>query len=163
MSDAAMTGTVSENVPGTVEPPPIAMLLPLLQLVLAGLSLLFHLGISFLLAMVYPLRIIWSIMHALLSPITTVVKIILDVVLFAPFSIICTVAVALYPVYVFCAVACIIGAAIGIFGHYISTAILSVLARSKYFIRPPNPPPAVPLSGPQAMLRKRKRRSVRLQ
>ena len=162
MSATTMTGTV-ETVPHTAEPPPIAMLLPLLQSALTGSSLLFRLGVRLLLAMVYPLHIIWSIIHALLLPITIVVKTGLDVVLFTPFSIIRMVAVALYPVYVFCAVACIFGAAVGVFGHYISTAILSVIARSKYFTLPPSPPPpAVLPPTPQATLRKRKRKSVRL-
>lgn len=158
MSATTMTGTV-ENVPPAAGPPPIAMLLPLLRSALTGSSLLFRLGIRLLLAMAYPLHIIWSTLHALFSPITIAIKIALDVVLFTPFSIIRMVGVALYPVYVFCAVACIFGAIVGMFGHYISTAILSVLARSKYFARPPSPPP----SSPQATLRKRKRRSVRLQ
>ncbi|KAF8553834.1 hypothetical protein OG21DRAFT_1177699 [Imleria badia] len=162
MSATTMTGTV-ENVPQTGEPPPIAMLLPLLQSALTGSSLFVRLGVRLLLAMVYPLRIIWSIIHALLLPIIITLKIALDIVLFTPFSIIRTVAVAFYPVYVFCAVACIFGATVGIFGHYISTTILSVLAQSKYFTRPPSPPPTVPPSGPQAMLRKRKRKSVRVQ
>jgi len=162
MSATTMTGAV-ENVPPAAEPPPIAMLLPLLQSALTGSSLLFRLGIRLLLAMAYPLRIIWSILHALFSPIIIVIKIALDIVLFTPFSIIRMVAVALYPVYVFCAVACIFGAVVGIFGHYISTAILSVLAQSKYFTRPPSPPPSAPPSSPQATLRKRKRKSVRLQ
>lgn len=161
MSAAIMTGTV-ENVPPTVEPP-IATLLPLLQLVLAGLSLLFRLGIRLLLTMVYPLHTIWSIIHAILSPIFIVVKITFAIALFTPFSIIRMVAVALYPVYVFCAVACIIGATVGVFGHYITTAILNVLARSKYFTRPSSFPPAARPSTPQATLRKRKRKSVRLQ
>ncbi|KAH0833908.1 hypothetical protein J3R83DRAFT_11092 [Lanmaoa asiatica] len=157
-----MSGTV-ENVTSTGELPPIAMLLPLLQPVLAGSSLLFRLGVRFLLTMVSPLRIVWSIIHALLSPIIIVVKIMLDIVLFTPISIIRMFAVALYPVYVFCAVACIIGATVGMFGHYISTAILTILARSKYFARPPISPPAASPSSSQAMLRKRKRKSVRLQ
>lgn len=162
MSATTMTGTV-ENVPSTAEPPPIATLLPLLQLVLAGLSLFFRLGIRFLLTTVYPLHIIWSIIHALLSPVFIVFKITFAIALFTPFSILRTVAVALYPLYVFCAVACIIGATVGIFGHYMSTAILSVLARSKYFTRPSSSPPAARPSTPQATLRKRKRKSVRLQ
>lgn len=162
MSTATMTGAV-ENVPPMAEPPPIATLLPLLHLVVAGSSLLFRLAVRFLLAMVYPLRIIWSIVHALLSPIFVVVKITFAIVLSTPFSIIRMVAVTLYPVYVFCAVACITGAAVGILGHYISTAILRALAQSKYFTRSPSPPHAARPSSPQAMLRKRKRKSVRLQ
>ena len=158
-----MAGTV-QNIPSTAEPPPIAKLLPLLQSALTGSSLLFRLGVRLLLATVYPLRIIWAIIYAFLSPITTLLNITLDIVLFTPFSIIRMVAVALYPVYVFCAVACIFGASVGIFGHYVSTAILSVLARSKYFTQPPSPPPsAVPPSTPQVTLRRRKRKSVRLQ
>lgn len=162
MSATTTTGTVG-NVPPMAEPPPITMLLPLLQTALSGSSFLLHLGVRLFLATLYPLRIIWSIIYALLSPVTFVFKIVFDFALFTPFSIIRTVAVALYPVYVFCAVACIFGAIVGIFGHYISTAILSVLARSKYFTQLPGPPPTVPLSNPQAMLRKRKRKYVRLQ
>ncbi|KAG8215155.1 hypothetical protein J3R82DRAFT_8646 [Butyriboletus roseoflavus] len=152
-----------ENVSRTAESPPIASLLPLLQLVLTGSSRLFHLGVRFLLTLVYPLRITWSIVHALLSPIFVVVNIAFAIVLSTPFSIIRMVVVALYPVYAFCAVACIIGALVGILGHYISTAILSVLSRSTYFTRPPGASPATRPSSPQAMLRKRKRKSVRLQ
>lgn len=163
MSATTMTGML-ETVSPTAEPPPIAMLLPLLQSTLTGSSLLFRLGAHLLLAAAYPLRIIWSIIHALLSPIIIVFRITLDFVLFTPFSIIRAAAVALYPVYVFCAIACIFGATVGIFGHYISAAILSALARSKYFTRPPlSPPPAVPSSTPQTMLRKRKRKFVRVQ
>ena len=162
MSAPTMTETV-ETVPPTAEPPSIATLLPLLQLVLDGSSLLFRLGLGFLLTMVYPLRTTWSIVYALLSPIFVVVKIAFAIVLSTPFSIIRMVAVALYPVYVFCAVACIIGALVGILGHYISIAILSAISRSKYFTRPPSAPSTVRPSSPQAMLRKRKRKSVRLQ
>ncbi|KAF8438423.1 hypothetical protein L210DRAFT_3543842 [Boletus edulis BED1] len=162
MSAATMTGTV-ESVPPTAEPPPIAKLLPLLQSVLTGSSLLFRLGIRLLLVAVYPLRIVWSIIHALLSPTTIVFKIALDSVLFTPFSIIRMVAVALYPVYVFCAVACIFGAMVGIFGHYTSNTILSILKRSEYFTRPPSPPHVAPPASPQVTLRKRRRRAVRSQ
>ncbi|KAG9308689.1 hypothetical protein JVU11DRAFT_11646 [Chiua virens] len=143
--------------PGTTaEPPPIAMLLPLLQSVLAGLTLLFGLGVRLLFAMVYPLRIIWYILYVLLSPLTVVIKISLDLVLFTPFSIIHKLAVAFYPVYVFCAAACIFGATVGLFGNYVSTTILNSISRTKYFTQPPSPPPQL---APQVALRKRKRKS----
>lgn len=160
MSDKIMTET-AESVSKTADSPPIAVLLPLLQLILAGSTVLFHLGLRLVLTTVYPLRIIWSIMHALFSPVTIILKLTLDIVLLTPISIISMIALALYPIYVFCAVACIIGATIGLFGHYVSTAILGALSRSKYFIRPPSPPLAALPSGPA--LRKRKRKSVRLQ
>lgn len=162
MADATTTGTV-HNAQAASETPPIAMLLPLFNLALAGSSLVIHLGIRLLLAAMYPLRVIWSAADALLSPIVIVAQIALDIMLFTPFSIVSMVAVALYPIYVFCAVACIFGTIIGVFGRYISTAILSVLARSPYFMRSPGTPPPFHPSGPQVTLRKRKRKSVRLQ
>ncbi|KAG6374143.1 hypothetical protein JVT61DRAFT_4791 [Boletus reticuloceps] len=136
---------------------------PLIAVCSNGVISLFRLGIRLLLVAVYPLRIVWSIIHALLSPTTIVFQIALDSVLFTPFSIIRMVAVALYPVYVFCAVACIFGAMVGIFGHYTSNTILSILKRSEYFTRPPIPPHVAPPASPQVTLRKRRRRAVRSQ
>jgi hypothetical protein len=112
-----MTGAV-ENVPQTGEPPPIAMLLPLLQSALTGSSLFVssrdplasrH-GVPVTHYLVHRPRVALAHHHH-------VVKTALDIVLFTPFSIIRMVAVALYPVYVFCAVACIFGATVGIFGQ----------------------------------------------
>ncbi|KAF9228177.1 hypothetical protein BS17DRAFT_773194 [Gyrodon lividus] len=144
----------------TSESPPITQLLPLVQAALRALYSLLHLALRAIFVLVAPLYLIWPMILALISPITVVIDVILDLVVFTPFSIIRSVAVAFYPLYMFCAVACITGAAVGTFGRYAVAAILGAFTQTKSFFKsrkPPSPP-----SNHQA-LRKRKRKSAGLQ
>ncbi|KAF9239488.1 hypothetical protein BU15DRAFT_61992 [Melanogaster broomeanus] len=162
MSTLVVTGAVDASISPTThmilsESPPNIPLLPLLQAVLRVSYWLFQLALRWFLLLVTPLYVLWPIIVAVVSPITVVISIMLDVVVLTPFSIIRTIAVALYPLYIFCAVACISGAAVGIVGRYATATILGSFAQTTSFFdtrMPPSPPPIQPA------LRKRRRKNT---
>ncbi|KIJ61692.1 hypothetical protein HYDPIDRAFT_115477 [Hydnomerulius pinastri MD-312] len=160
-----MSATIATTIGAVTAPPtsstspPITQLLPLLQATLRASYSLLHLAMRAVFALTAPVYLLWPIILTLFSPITIIINILLDAVIFTPFSIIRSATAAMYPLYIFCAVACISGGVVGIFGRYAVAAILGAFARSRSYFKSQKPPPP---SFSQTQ-RKRKRRSVRVQ
>ncbi|KAL4077566.1 hypothetical protein J3A83DRAFT_4185928 [Scleroderma citrinum] len=140
--------------------PPIAQVLPLLYLVIGFSYGALSLAIRVLLASLAPLQLLWPLTLYFLSPITITLSVITEAVIFIPFSLLHQTISVLYPLYVFFAIACLTGAAVGIFGRLIIFTTLGVFAHSTGLFQRRRSPTTSPASQP---LRRRKRRSVRIQ
>ncbi|KAI6037871.1 hypothetical protein EDC04DRAFT_3114059 [Pisolithus marmoratus] len=141
-------------------PPPIAQLLPVLLLVIRSsywaISLLLR-ALSFI---IVPLYWLWPLTLQLLSPITIILSVVLHAAVFTPCSVLYKAIAALYPLYVFCATACITGAIMGVFGRYIIVSILGIFTLWRNPSHRKTIQSSLPANHP---LRRRKRRSVRIQ
>ncbi|KAI6148004.1 hypothetical protein BKA82DRAFT_1007112 [Pisolithus tinctorius] len=143
-------------------PPPIVQLLPILLSVVRLSYWAVSLLLQALFAIVTPLYLLWPLTLQLLSPITIILTVVVHATVFTPCSLLYKTIVALYPLYVFCATACITGAVMGIFGRYIIVTILGVfaLSRNSFHRKTTQTQASLPANHP---LRRRKRRSVRMQ
>ncbi|KAH7882086.1 hypothetical protein F5I97DRAFT_420635 [Phlebopus sp. FC_14] len=146
--------------PGTYTPPPITQLLPLFQAVLRAAYSVFRFVFRATLVIATPLYTLWPLILAVLSPITILLQVLFEVLVFTPCSFLYTAATALHPLYIFLAIACFSGATIGLLGRYAVAVLLSHLASSKHSVKPPK---HATFPATDQVERKRKRRSVRTQ
>jgi hypothetical protein len=124
-------------------PPPIAQVLPLLSqassIAFSSASLIVRTLARLLVALSYPLRALSPIPLILyaLAPFIVFVRLIVDALVFTPFSIATSVVSALYPVYVFFGVTFIAAVLLGAAGRAIALALAAGLAESQQAEVPP--------------------------
>lgn len=125
------TGPTATSVP-TALPPPIVQVLPYISqaasFLLTATTITFQTLFSLItqvsshLSIISPLPII----SYLLAPIIVFFQILVDLLVFTPYSITIYALDAFYPIYVFCGVACIAGATIGVIARGIAMLLVTV-------------------------------------